>query len=141
MWVIMTGEFMSIHFYGYGYLSNVSFLDCQITGQSFIENWVRTAVEVIYIFYSYAFVLYAVPLTSVTPNNNHGCHQKDIFFLFMMFKYIYLKSVHSGPKSNAIISHDWCDILGLYFAYSRMWRLSNYFEDKRMLETVGINSS
>ena len=60
-------------------------------------------------------------------------------FYFITLKSIYLKYVHSGPKSKAIISHDWCDVLGLYFASSRMWRFSTYFEDSRMLYSVGIN--
>ena len=37
------------------------------------------------------------------------------------------QSVHSGPKSKAVILHDWYDLLGLYFASSRMWRLPTYF--------------
>ena len=45
------------------------------------------------------------------------------------------KSVHYGPKSKAVILHDWCDVLGLYFASSRMWRLSTYFEEGSMLES------
>ena len=40
------------------------------------------AVKVIYIFYSYSFVLYIVPFTYVTAEHNHGCHQKDIFFFY-----------------------------------------------------------
>ena len=72
------------------------------------------AVKVVYIFYSYSFVLYIVPFTYITAEHNHGCHQKDSFCLFITTKSICLKYVHSGPKSKAIISHDWCDVLGLY---------------------------
>ena len=79
-------------------------------------------VEVIYIFYSYVFGSYTVLLTSMMAEHNHRCNQKDIFCLFITFKSIHLKAVHSGPKSKAIISHDWCDILGLYFGSSFMWR-------------------
>ena len=58
-----------------------------------------------------------------------------------MYKLICLKSVHYGLKSKAVILQDWCDILRLYFASSRMWRLSTYFEDGGMLESFGVNSS
>ena len=95
--------------------------------------------EVIYIFYSYSFGLYVVSLTSMTPEHNIGVVKRKDFVYFITLKSIYLKSVHSGPKSKAIISHDWCGLLGLYFASSCMWRLSTYFEDGRMLESVGIN--
>ena len=57
------------------------------------------------------------------------------FCLFITFKSICLKSVHSGPKYKAIILHDWCDVLGLYFASSSMWLLSTYFEEGSMLES------
>ena len=53
-----------------------------------------------------------------------------ILFIFITFKYIHLKSVHYGPKPKAIISHDWCDVLGLYFSSYGMWKSSTYFEDK-----------
>ena len=97
--------------------------------------------EVIYIVYSYSFGLYSVLLTSITAKHNHRCHQKDSFCLFITFKSICLKSVHSEPKYKAIILHYQCDVLGLYFVSSRMWRLSTYFEDRRMLEYDGINYS
>ena len=64
-----------------------------------------------------------------------------ILFIFITFKYIYLKYVHYGPKPKAIISHDWCDVLGLYFSSYGMWKFSTYFEDKKNLESAGINSS
>ena len=38
--------------------------------------------EVIYIFYSYSFGLYFVSLTAMTIDHNHGCHQKDTFWVF-----------------------------------------------------------
>ena len=79
--------------------------------------------EVIYILYIYVFGLYTVLLISITSDQNHRCHQKDSFSLFIMFKSLYLKSVHSGQKYKAIILHNWCDVLELYFAYSPMWRL------------------
>ena len=97
--------------------------------------------EVIYILYSYVFSLYTVLLTSMKAEHNHRCHQKERFCLFITFKSICLKYVHSGTKSKDIILHDWCDVLGLYFASYRMWKLSTYFEDGRMLEFVGINFS
>ena len=64
-----------------------------------------------------------------------------MIFSSITLKSICLKSVHSGPKSKAVILHDWYDVLGLYFASSHMWRLSAYFEYGRMLESVGIKSS
>ena len=60
--------------------------------------------------------------------------------LLFIFTYKSIKSVRSGPKSKSIILHDWCDLLGLYFASSRMWRFSTYFEEGNMWESVGINS-
>ena len=96
--------------------------------------------EVSYTFFSYEFGLYTVLLTSMTAEHNHRCHQNDGFCLFILFKSICLKPVHSGPKSKAIILHDLCDVIGLYFASSCMCQLSTYFEDGRMLESVGINS-
>ena len=97
------------------------------------------AGEVFYILYSYVFGLYVVSLTSMMAEHNHGYHQKDSFY-FITFKSIYIKSVRSGPKSKDIISHNWCDVIGLYFASSCMWKFPTYFEDGRMLEYVGINS-
>ena len=91
------------------------------------------AVEFIYILHIYVFDLYTVLLTPMTADHNQGCHKKDSFCLFITFKSIYLKSVHYGPKSKAIILNDWCDVIRLYFASSRMWLLSTYFEDRRML--------
>ena len=79
--------------------------------------------------------------TSTTAEHNHQCHQKDSFCLFITLKFICLKYVHSRLKSKAIISHNWCNALGLYFASSRIWRLSTYFEDRMMLEYFGINYS
>ena len=55
-----------------------------------------------------------------------------------MFKSIDLKCVHYGPKFKAAISHYLCYIIGLNFASSCMWKFSAYFEDGRMLESVGI---
>ena len=98
------------------------------------------AGEVIYILYSYVFGLYTVLLTSMAAEKNHRCHQKDRFCLFIMFKSICLKSVYYGPKSKAIIAHNWCDVPGLYFVSSHMCLLSTYFEDGSMLESVGIDS-
>ena len=53
---------------------------------------------------------------------------------------IHLKSVHSGPKSKANISHDLCYVIGLYFASSCMRKLSTYFEYEKVLEYIGIIS-
>ena len=36
--------------------------------------------------------------------------------------------------------YNWCDVLGIYSASSRMWQFPTYFEDGRMLESVLINS-
>ena len=69
-----------------------------------------------------------------------GLIKRKFFVYFITFKYIYLKYVHSGPKSKAIISHDWCDVIRLYFASTRMWIFSTYFKVGRMLEYFGINS-
>ena len=95
---------------------------------------------VIYIFCSFVCDLYTVLLTSMTAEHNHRCYQKDRFCLFISFKSRCLKSVHSGQKSKAIILHDRCDWLGLNFASSCVWLLPTYFEDRKMLEHVGINS-
>ena len=99
------------------------------------------AVEVIYIFYSYVFGLYNFLLKFMMAEHNHGCHQKYSFCLFITFKSTYLKSVHYGPKSKAIISHDWCEVLGLYFVSSCMWQSYTYFEDSSMLVSIGIKYS
>ena len=64
-----------------------------------------------FISYICAFVFYVVSLTSMTAEHNHRFNQKDSFFCFITFKSIYIKSVHSGPKFKAIISHYWCDVL------------------------------
>ena len=96
-------------------------------------------VEVIYIIYNYVYGLYTVLLTFMTAEHNHRCHQKNIFCLFITFKSKCLKYVHSGPKSNAIILHDWCDVLELYFGSSHLWLFSTYLEDRRMQKHVGIN--
>ena len=103
--------------------------------------WLRMGGEVIYIVYKYLFGLYTVLLTSMTVEHNHRCHQNNSFCLFIAFISICPKYVHYGPKSKAIILHDWCDVLGIYFASSCMWQFSTYFEDGKMLESVGINSS
>ena len=102
------------------------------TGQSFSETCKRMAGEVIYIFYSYDFGLYSVLLKSMTAEHNHGCHQEDIFCLFITLKSICLKSLHSGTKSKAVISHNWYDVLGLYLAFYCMWQFSTYFKHGRM---------
>ena len=94
------------------------------------------AGEVIFILYSYLFGLYTVLLTSVQTEHNHMCHQNDIVCLFIAFISTCLKYVHYGPKSKAIILHDWCDVLGIYFASSCMRQFSTYFEDGRMLEST-----
>ena len=96
--------------------------------------------KVIYIFYSYVFGLYFVSLAAITANHNHGCNQKYIFCLFITFIAIYIKYVHYGSKSKAIISHDWYYIIGSYFTTSCMWRFPTYFKDGSMLESVVINS-
>ena len=69
-----------------------------------------------------------------------GVKKRTYFAYFIKLESIYLKSIHSGPNSKATISHHWCGALGLYFDYSRMWRLSTYFEYRRILGSVGINS-
>ena len=85
------------------------------------------AGEVIYIFCRYAFGLHTVLLTSMTAEHNHRCHQKYSFYLWITLKSICLKSVHSGTKSKAIVLHNWCDVLRIYFASYRMWQFSTYF--------------
>ena len=69
-----------------------------------------------------------------------GVIKRISFIYFITFKSIYIKYVNSGPKPKSIISHDWCDVLGIYFSSYFMWQFSTYFEDKRMLESVGINT-
>ena len=67
---------MSI-FFTYTFIWVVFFSLFRIPGQSFSETWIYISWEVIYIFYSHVFVLYLG-----FTENNHGCHQKDMFCLF-----------------------------------------------------------
>ena len=97
--------------------------------------------EVIYIIYSYVFGLYLFLLAPMTSDHNHGCHRKYSFCLFITSKSIHLKYVNYGPNFKASIYHDMCYILGLNFVSYRMWNFSTYFEDGRVLESVGIISS
>ena len=90
-------------------------------GQGFSETWIHMEGEVIYIFCSYVYGLYTLVFTSMMGDHNNSCHQKYSFCLFILLKSICLEYVHYGPKSKAIILHDWCDILGLYCAYSCTW--------------------
>ena len=64
----------------------------------------------------------------------------EYFVYFITSESIYLKSVHSGPKFKATISHDLWYVLGLYFYYYHMWKLYTYLEDRRNFESVGIIS-
>ena len=103
------------------------------------------AIEVHYIFYSYTFGLYFISLISMISKHNHRCHWKEILCLCYLawthiYIYIYIWYVQSGPKFNATISQDICYILRLYLSSSHMCKLSNYFKDVKVLESIGIIS-
>ena len=66
--------------------------------------------------------------------------KRQAFVCFITFKSIYLKSIHSGPKSKVTISHDWCDGIGLKFSSFCMCRFSTYFEERGVLESTIIVS-
>ena len=110
-------------FYRYDYLANVSFLDCQ--GQARVsvkcgyiwQDKFSISFTVIYLSYIF-FHWHPLPL-----NKLRGVIKRAYFVYFITFKSIYLKSVHFGPKSKTIISHDWCDILRLYFTYLEIFHL------------------
>ena len=121
---------MSIYFGRHSYLSNVLFLDCQEQAsvsaklgyvwqeKSSISSTVMNLAYMLFHWHSWR-----LRKSRVSPKG---------YFFKITFKYIYLKSVHSGLKSKAIMSHNWCNILGLYFASSCMCLFSTYFEDGRM---------
>ena len=122
-------------------MANVSFLDCQEQDSISVKRW--------YIWWENAYISSTVmhladiflnwkpwPTKKIT-----GVFKRKDFAYFITFKSMYLKYVHSGPNSKAIISHNWWDVLWLYLVYSCMWQFFTYFEYRRILESFGINSS
>ena len=63
----------------------------------------------LYISYGYLYFAYVLFL--------YGFHQKDIFFCFIMFSSIYIKSINYGPKLKGTILNNLCYIIILYFAF------------------------
>ena len=80
-------------------------------------------------------------------DSNEGGAQSRVsskiqLYFSLLFSNSYVSNLFILDRNTkAIISQDWCDVIGLYFAPSNMWILSTYFEDRRILEPVGINSS
>ena len=138
MWLCMVIKLMSIHFYGYVYLVHVLFRYCQYQSKILVKRryvcWDKSYISSLFIYLDYIFVL----LSSMSSKHDHVYRQKDIFSIFLWFKSIHIKSVHSGPKIKATISKDMYCVRGLYFKSSCMWKFFTYFEDRKVLESVGI---
>ena len=95
----------------------------------------------IYLIHLRIFIFVLINWQPWWPSTITGVIKRTAFVYFITFKFIYLKSGSSGTKSKAIISHDWCAVLGLYFTSSGIWQFFTDFEEGRMLESVGINFS
>ena len=132
---------MSIYFQGYNYLDNIFLLDCQKKA-SVSTKCGYVWREKLYIYSTVMNLAYMLfqwnpwRLSTIT-----GVTKRTAFVSFITLKSIYLKSIHHVPKSKAIISHDWCDVIGLYFTSSSLRLFSTYFEDGEILGSIGINSS
>ena len=99
--------------------------------------WEKSSISYTFMYLAYIFFHWHPR----PPRMIMSVIKRTYFVHLIASESIYLKSVHSGPTLKATISHDLCYIFGLYFASFRMWRFYNYFEDGRMLESVGIISS
>ena len=69
-----------------------------------------------------------------------GVIKMNLFIYLNTFGCIFLKTIHYRRILKASIAHNLCYILGLCFASYCIWRLSTYFGDRRMLESVRIIS-
>ena len=92
----------------------------------------------IYLIQLWSFIFILFLWQPWCPSTITSVIKRTAFVYFVMFKFIYLKSGHYGTKSKAIVSHAWSAVLGLYFTSSGIWQFSIYFEEGRMLESVGI---
>ena len=104
---------------GHVWLENSCFVSLWlIPGHIFSETWMRMAVEVPYIFYSYVFGLYFISLTTMTTKHDHRCHWNNSVCLF------YYIIIHTSQ-----IFTIWTKIQGYYIKQSilRTWIIFRFF--------------
>ena len=129
------------YFYGNNYLDNVFFLTTK--NRPYFQLNVDTYYVIIhiYILQLLIWILFLFRWQPWLTSTITSVIKRQAFVCFITFKSIYLKSIHSGPKSKVTISHDWCDGIGLKFFSFCMCRFSTYFEERGVLESTIIVSS